>query len=98
MPEHLHDRANRLAGRALKNFPGLEYWVGVDLILGHNENGEEDYIVEINPRLTTSYLGARKGLPNNNLAKLWLNMEEKGIFWPIERTISFDKKGSSLIL
>ncbi|MEY4189658.1 MAG: hypothetical protein RIR17_394, partial [Planctomycetota bacterium] len=73
-------------------------WVGVDLILGHNENGEEDYVLEINPRLTTSYLGARKGLPNNNLAKLWLNMEEKGIFWPIERTISFDKKGSSLIL
>ena len=98
LPEHLHDRANRLAGRALKNFPGLEYWVGVDLILGHNGNGEEDYVVEINPRLTTSYLGARKGLPNNNLAKLWLNMEEKGIFWPIERTISFDKKGSSLIL
>ncbi|MFN5289017.1 MAG: ATP-grasp domain-containing protein [Planctomycetia bacterium] len=98
LSEHLHDRANRLAGPALKNFPGLEYWVGVDLILGHNENGEEDYVLEINPRLTTSYLGARKGLPNNNLAKLWLNMEEKGIFWPIERTISFDKKGSSLIL
>jgi predicted ATP-grasp superfamily ATP-dependent carboligase len=98
LPEHLHDRANRLAGAALKNFPGLEYWVGVDLILGHNDNGDEDYVLEINPRLTTSYLGARKGLPNNNLAKLWLNMEEKGIFWPIERTISFDKKGSSLIL
>lgn len=98
LPEHLHDRANRLAGRALKNFPGLEYWVGVDLILGHIENGEDDNVLEINPRLTTSYLGARKGLPNNNLAKLWLNMEEKGIFWPIERTISFDKKGSSLIL
>jgi predicted ATP-grasp superfamily ATP-dependent carboligase len=32
-------------------------YLGVDLILGEDGNGAVDCVVEINPRLTTSYVG-----------------------------------------
>lgn len=32
-------------------------WVGVDMILGAAEDGREDVVLEINPRLTTSFVG-----------------------------------------
>lgn len=59
----LADRAVRLASRAVDCVPGLRGWVGVDLILGDGR----DVAVEINPRLTTSYVGLR-ALARFNLA------------------------------
>ncbi len=47
--------------------PGLRGYVGVDLIL----TGGEAWVVEVNPRLTTSYLGLRRTL-NVNPASLML--------------------------
>jgi len=35
-------------------------YVGIDLILGDNADGSDDYVIEVNPRLTTSYVGLRK--------------------------------------
>jgi hypothetical protein len=55
LPPALADRALPLASRALACVPGLRGYVGVDLILGD----EKDVAVEINPRLTTSYVGLR---------------------------------------
>jgi predicted ATP-grasp superfamily ATP-dependent carboligase len=51
----LAGRAVRLAARAVGCVPGLLGYVGVDLILG----AARDVAVEINPRLTTSYVGLR---------------------------------------
>ncbi len=56
-------RAVALAGRAVGCVPGLLGYVGVDLILGDGR----DVAVEINPRLTTSYVGLR-ALAADNLA------------------------------
>lgn len=55
LPGNLADRAVRLATRAVECVPGLLGWVGVDLVLGDGR----DVAVEINPRLTTSYVGLR---------------------------------------
>ena len=55
IPEPLFGRAIRTALEAVRGVDGLRGYVGVDLILGH----EGDCVIEINPRLTTSYLGLR---------------------------------------
>lgn len=50
----LHPRAVAIASAALTPVSGLRGYVGVDLILG-----KADLAIEINPRLTTSYVGLR---------------------------------------
>lgn len=61
----LDDRALALAKLTLNEFEGLNGWVGVDMILGDEPNGRNDFVCEINPRLTTAYLGARQYLDVN---------------------------------
>lgn len=58
-------RAQRLALAALACLPRTQGYVGVDLILGEAEDGSADCVVEINPRLTTSYTGLRRLLQTN---------------------------------
>ncbi len=55
----LADRAVSLARRAVDCVAGLRGYVGVDLVLGDAEDGSRDHAIEINPRLTTSYVGLR---------------------------------------
>jgi predicted ATP-grasp superfamily ATP-dependent carboligase len=71
LPAPLNDRAQHLTRRALAAVPGLLGYVGVDMILGRDESGRDDVAVEINPRLTTSYVGLR-ALANGNLAEALL--------------------------
>ena len=59
--------AAEAAMRACAVFPGLRGYVGVDLVL--TETGP--VVIEVNPRLTTSYLGVRAAL-NENVAALAL--------------------------
>lgn len=67
LPDPLDRRARRLAEGAMQGVEGLRGWFGVDLVLGDDEYGSEDMAIEINPRLTTSYLGLRR-LARFNLA------------------------------
>jgi predicted ATP-grasp superfamily ATP-dependent carboligase len=60
-----------LAERAVECVEGLHGWFGVDLILGDATDGNGDAAIEINPRLTTSYLGLRR-LARFNLAEALL--------------------------
>jgi predicted ATP-grasp superfamily ATP-dependent carboligase len=69
----LAERASRLARRAIVCLPGSLGFVGVDLILGSARDGSRDYVIEINPRLTTSYLGLR-AVARQNLAGALLNV------------------------
>ena len=73
LPQDLRDRAVPLAQRAVESVPGLQGFVGVDLILGDAADGSQDVVVEINPRLTTSYIGLRQ-LTRTNLAEVWLRL------------------------
>jgi predicted ATP-grasp superfamily ATP-dependent carboligase len=73
LPPSLADRALRLAERALATVPGLQGYAGVDLVLGNAEDGSRDYVIEVNPRLTTSYVGLR-ALAETNLAEAMLQV------------------------
>ena len=69
----LWDRAVRLGRAAIAGMVGLQGYVGVDLVLGNAADGTEDHAIEINPRLTTSYIGLRQ-LCRMNLAAAWLDV------------------------
>jgi predicted ATP-grasp superfamily ATP-dependent carboligase len=66
LPRELCERAVSLARRAVQAVPGLRGYVGVDVVLGAT-----DQVIEINPRLTTSYVGLR-ALAETNLAEAML--------------------------
>jgi tyramine---L-glutamate ligase len=63
----LDRRARRLAVAAVKSLPDPLGYIGVDLVLGGAADGSGDRVIEINPRLTTSYVGLR-ALCADNLA------------------------------
>jgi predicted ATP-grasp superfamily ATP-dependent carboligase len=86
LPPALAARARKLAQSAVSCVPGLKGYVGVDLVLGNSEN--EDWIIEINPRLTTSYVGLR-ALARANLAAAMLQValggEKPNLVWKFGR-------------
>ncbi len=59
IPPYLAERAVELGRAAVECVPGLLGYVGVDLVLGDASDGSRDYAIEINPRLTTSFIGLR---------------------------------------
>jgi predicted ATP-grasp superfamily ATP-dependent carboligase len=61
-------RALRVADQAVRCVPGMLGYAGVDVVLG---NDGRDWAIEINPRLTTSYVGLR-ALARFNLAEAML--------------------------
>jgi tyramine---L-glutamate ligase len=64
----LAERAAEAALRTCRALPGLRGYVGVDLVLTRSEA----CVIEVNPRLTTAYLGARVAF-DENLAALALH-------------------------
>ena len=62
LPIHpdLAERAVELGRKAVECTPHLLGYVGVDLVLGESPDGSRDVVIEINPRLTTSYVGLRE--------------------------------------
>lgn len=75
LPPTYAARAVALAQRAIADIPGLRGWVGVDLVLDPATDGSQDYAIEINPRLTTSYIGLR-ALCQDNLAECLIQVAE----------------------
>jgi predicted ATP-grasp superfamily ATP-dependent carboligase len=92
----LAQRCVGLAQRAAASVPGLRGYVGVDLVLGSAEDGSNDSIIEINPRLTTSYVGLR-ALAQANLAGFLLQaMAGADLPPPVWRngTVGFSPNGT----
>ncbi len=73
LPSNLARRASRLARAAVESLPEPRGYLGVDLVLGHDDQGRDDVVIEINPRLTTSYVGQR-ALASCNLAQAMLGV------------------------
>ena len=71
--DDLDRRARRLALAAIATLPDPRGFVGVDLLLVSSDDANaRDEVVEINPRLTTSYCGLRR-LAEDNLARVLLD-------------------------
>jgi predicted ATP-grasp superfamily ATP-dependent carboligase len=64
-----------LARRAVALVPGLLGYVGVDLVLGDDGCS----LIEINPRLTTSYVGLRRVTDFNMAEAIWRACREGGL-------------------
>ena len=63
-------RATALASRAIAAMPpGARGFIGLDLVLGAKPS--DDCVIEINPRLTTSYVGLREMIHGNLAARLF---------------------------
>jgi predicted ATP-grasp superfamily ATP-dependent carboligase len=84
LPLPLAVRAERLAQRALATVEGLCGYVGVDIVLGAAADGSEDWVIEINPRLTTSYIGQRT-LIETNLAQAMLRVAQGETLPPLPK-------------
>jgi predicted ATP-grasp superfamily ATP-dependent carboligase len=68
LPPDLAERGIGIARRAVDSVSDLRGYVGVDVVLG-----ETEWVIEINPRLTTSYLGLR-ALAETNLAEMMVHV------------------------
>jgi len=67
-------QATVIAQKTHLAIPGLWGFIGIDLIVTDNKT----YVVDINPRLTTAYVGLHKSL-NLNPAHLLLTMMKQGL-------------------
>jgi predicted ATP-grasp superfamily ATP-dependent carboligase len=75
LPTWSCERAERLARGVVAAFPAAIGYIGVDIILGDAADGSSDVVIEVNPRLTTSYLGLRR-IVHGNLAAAMLRVAE----------------------
>ena len=96
LPPELAFRAKSLAEQAVAALPGAFGYLGVDLVLGEAANGADDVVIEINPRLTTSYIGLRAAI-EADLAGIVLRVAQ-GLApqapFEASRTVQFDADGT----
>jgi predicted ATP-grasp superfamily ATP-dependent carboligase len=86
------DTAVEVARAAALAIPGLKGYVGVDLVLA----GEDAWAIELNPRLTTSYVGLRR-VTAINLAEAIYTACTRGVLplaTALHGQVSFDKDGA----
>ncbi len=69
----LREKAFAAAKMLVESFDGLRGYIGVDFVLAN----DKAYVLEINPRLTTSFVGLRK-VANFNLAQAIVDAILKG--------------------
>lgn len=69
---NLAKRATQLAHRAIESMPPTKGYVGIDMVLSDRRE-QDDCLIEINPRLTMSYLKLRE-VCRENLAMRMLNI------------------------
>ena len=88
-------RARELAERAVSAMSNPTGYVGVDMILGEAADGSDDFVIEVNPRLTTSYVGLSE-VAETNLAAAMLDIaqgDEPHVRWR-EGCVEFDADGT----
>jgi predicted ATP-grasp superfamily ATP-dependent carboligase len=80
----------QLAGRVIESIPGLSGYVGIDLLIP-DSHPAQPIVVEVNPRLTTSYIGYRALCPEN-IVRRWLDARPEPLSWRTN-AITFDSQG-----
>lgn len=84
-----------LVRRTASTVPGLRGYVGFDVMLPRN-HPDQPLVMEINPRLTTSYVGYRRICQDNLMAAL-LNNAAAPLVWT-DRAVTFTKSGEVEVL
>lgn len=82
-----------LAARGCLEIAGLRGYVGVDLIVSVEDGEVTPVVVEINPRLTTSYVGYRR-LVRGDLSICWERPEEARLLDWKSGQVQFDGEGN----
>jgi predicted ATP-grasp superfamily ATP-dependent carboligase len=73
LPAGLSWRAECIARYVLASLPEPSGFIGIDMVLGDDLEGREDSVIEVNPRLTTSYVVLRAA-SRTNLAQALLDV------------------------
>lgn len=81
----------QLAGRVMESIRGLSGYVGIDLLIP-DSHPVQPIVVEVNPRLTTSYIGYRALCPEN-IVRRWLDARPEPLCWRTN-AITFDSQGT----
>lgn len=79
-----------LARRVIESIPGLLGYIGIDMLIPVAAPNQP-LVVEVNPRLTTSYIGYRQ-LCRENLVHHWLEEVTTPLTWK-PGIITFDSQG-----
>ncbi|MEM7313586.1 MAG: ATP-grasp domain-containing protein [Planctomycetota bacterium] len=72
------ERCQRLATEVAQVIDDGNGYHGIDLVLGESSDGSDDVIVELNPRLTTSYTGLRQATDSNLAEWMLASCEASG--------------------
>lgn len=86
---HVDQKAVReMATQVAHSIEGLHAYFGIDFIVGEDQ---KPIVVEVNPRITTSYVGYR-AMTSQNLAELFFNdLNEEDIEW--QNHVRFEPNG-----
>ena len=72
-----------IANKIAQALPDLAGYVGIDVIVENNGyDNDEIIVVEINPRLTTSYIGLRESIGTNPAALIMNTLIQPSYIWP----------------
>ncbi|TWT56345.1 ATP-grasp domain-containing protein [Allorhodopirellula solitaria] len=89
LPSELQLRAQALTSRILQALPGkICGFVGIDMILGNDAN--HDCVIEVNPRLTTSYIGQRQMTDENLTQRLVTEQDHPPAFTVSPESVHWD--------
>jgi predicted ATP-grasp superfamily ATP-dependent carboligase len=91
-------RARKLGIAVAQALPTTNGYIGIDLILGPASDGSADAVIEVNPRLTTSYLGLRHATQQSLADAMWriAKGEMVNIAW-LPNQVEFTKQGQVTI-
>lgn len=90
------DEIFEIATKACEHVKGLKGFVGVDLLIAE-EDIYPGYLLEINSRFTTPYVGLKK-IANFNIAKTIINENFDDLDISLEGKVEFKKSGDNLII
>ena len=66
-------RAKYIAAKAIDCLPETTGFLGLDIVLGDDQTPESDRLIEINPRITMSYLPLSERLGSGQIARMMLD-------------------------
>ncbi len=93
----LHEKSMKLAEKIIRSVKGFRGYFGIDVVW----NSWEPYVVEVNPRITTSFVGLAKIL-GKDLGCLMLKSVNSNVKCETRRNIEgyvgFIKKGKKLLI